>query len=446
MRIIIIGGVATGMSAAAKAIRLKKDVEIVIYEEKDTVSWGACGLPYYVGDFFQDPTTLIAKPIEKLQESGLDIKIRHKVTAVDFKSKKIEVINLTTEEHFEDSYDKLLIATGAKAIKPSVDGIDLKGVYFLKEYDDGLKLKERLLDKDIQKITIIGAGYIGLEIMEAVKHLNKKEIRIIQLGERVLQESFDSEITDIIHRRILEEKNIFLHLNEKLEKILNRDGKVIGIKTTKGEYESDIVIVATGIKPNTEFLKDSDLKIKENGAIEINDRGETNIKNVYSAGDCAIVYHKLKGDTYIPLATTANKLGRIIGENLVGGDKVFKGTLGSAAVKVLDLEVGRTGLSENEVKKLGIEYGIVFVKDKNQTNYYPGQEDIYIKLIYDKKKRNLLGGQIVGKKGAVLRVNTLAVAIYSNLTVEELGMMDFCYTPPFSRTWDIINVAGNIAK
>lgn len=435
------------MSAAAKASRIDKEAEIIIYEKGDIVSWGACGLPYYVGDFFQNQNNLIARPVEKFIEAGMNIKIKHEVIDVEPSKKEITVKNIVTGEIFKDNYDKLMVATGARAIIPPIKNISTKGVFTLKEFSDGINLKNHLLDETIQNIVIIGAGFIGVEAIEACINLKKSSIRVIQLDKRVLAESFDKEITDIMEEEIKNHSNVSLHLEESVLEIIENNGVVTGIKTNKGEYPADAVILATGVKPNTEFIKDKGVETLKNGALIIDKYGKTNIDSIYSAGDCATVYHSIKRENvYIPLATTANKIGRIVGENLAGKSIEFSGTLGSSAVKVLNLEAGRTGISENDAIKMGIDYKTVFIKDKNQTNYYPGQEDIFVKLIYDADTRVILGGQLIGKKGAVLRVDALAMAIYSKITVDELGMMDFCYAPPFARTWDILNVAGNVAK
>ena len=447
MKIIIVGGVAAGMSAAAKAERLNKEAEIVVYEKTEIVSWGACGLPYYVGDFYQDPNNMIARPVEKFIEAGMNIKIRHEVIGVDTEKKEITVKNLTTGEIFKDTYDKLMISTGAHAIMPPIKNLTAEGVHTLKDYTDGITFKEEMMKEENQEIIIVGAGYIGIEVVEAAKHLGKRNVRLIQLGDRVLMESFDKEITDVMEAEIRNHEGVHLHLEETVLEVIEKDGKAVGVKTNKGEYKADLIVIATGVKPNTAFLKDTGIEMLPNGALIIDKHGKTSIDSIYSAGDCATVYHLVrKENVFIPLATTANKIGRVVGENLAGVPTEFKGTLGSAAVKVMDLEAGRTGVTEREAANMGINYKTVFVKDKNQTNYYPGQEDIYIKLIYNKDTRVLLGAQVAGKKGAVLRVDALAAAIYSEMTVEEIGMMDFCYAPPFARTWDVMNVAGNVAK
>lgn len=447
MKIIIVGGVAAGMSAAAKAGRLDKEADIVIYEKTEIVSWGACGLPYYVGDFYKDPNNMIARPVEKFIESGMNIKIRHEVIGVDVEKKIVTIKNLNTEEIFTDSYDKLMIATGAHAIIPPIKNISSRGVYVLKDYTDGLILKSEMIKEKNKDIVVIGAGYIGIEMVEAAKHLGKKSIRLIHMGSRVLMDSFDKEITDVMESEIQSHEGVTLHLNETVLEIVEENGKVISVKTDKGEYKADLVVNATGVRPNTSFLKNTGIGMLPNGALIIDENGKTSVDSIYSAGDCATVYHLvIKENVYIPLATTANKIGRIVGENLAGVFTKFEGTLGSAAIKVIDMEAARTGITEEEAIKKGIKYKTSYVKDKNQTNQYPGQQDIYVKFVYCADTRVLLGAQIIGKKGAVLRVDALAVAIYAKLTVDQIGMMDFCYAPPFSRTWDVMNVAGNIAK
>lgn len=447
MKILIIGGVAAGMSAAAKASRLDPECQITIYEKTDIVSWGACGLPYYVGDFYQDPKNMIARPVEKFIEAGMDIRTFHEVMDLDPVKKEVTVKNLKNDEIFKDTYDKLMIATGASAIIPPIKNIDAKGVHTLKSFDDGITLKEEIKKEEYQNIVIIGAGYIGVEVIEAAKHLKKESIRVIQLGDRILMESFDKEITEVLEEELRSHKEVTLHLNEGVKEIVTQNGKVTGIITDKGEYPADLVVLATGVRPNTKFIQGKGIEMLPNGAVIVDEHGKTNIDSIYSAGDCATVFHRVKGeDVYIPLATTANKLGRVVGENLAGVKSIFKGTLGSAAIKVLDMEAGRTGISENEAKKMGIDYKTVFIKDKNHTNYYPGQSSIYVKLIYHSKSKVLLGAQIAGFSGAVLRVDALAVAIYAGLSVDEVGMMDFCYAPPFARTWDAMNIAGNAAK
>ena len=445
-KIIIIGGVAAGMSAAAKAKRLNPELEIVVYEKTDIVSWGACGLPYYVGDFYQDANIMIAREPEQFAKDGIVVKSLHEVIDIDITKKEVLVLNKKTGEKFYDSYDEVIVTTGASAIRPNIKNIDSENIFNLKDFRDGIELKKAMLKEENKKVIIIGAGYIGLEAGEAARHLNK-EVKIIQLSSRVLPGSFDKEITDLMEEELNNTENLDLHLEESVEEFIAKDGKVVGVKTNKGEYSADIVIVAIGVKPNTEFLKDKGFNMLRNGALIIDSKGRTNVEGVYAAGDCASVYHKVrKENVYIPLATTSNKIGRVVGEHLAGVEIEFAGTLGSAAIKVMNLEAGRTGITEEEAKELNIPYGSVFIEDANQTGYYPGQEDLFAKLIFHKETREVLGGQLIGKKGAVLRVDVLAAAIDKHMTIDELGMLDLCYAPPFALTWDTLNTLGNVAK
>ncbi|MBS4842922.1 MULTISPECIES: CoA-disulfide reductase [Clostridium] len=444
MRVIIIGGIAAGTSAAAKFRRLHKDAEIVIYEKNNIVSFGACGLPYFVGDFFEDSNSMIARTPEAFINSGVDVKTLHEVKRVDFENKKVIVKDLKGNEEFEDYYDKLMIATGASSIIPPIKNLDIENVHTLKSMEDGIRLKELFRDENNKNIAIIGAGFIGLEAVEAAKKYGKK-VSVFQLGDRILQDVFDKEITDLLEEE-LRSHNVDLYLQESVTEIIG-DKKVKKVKTSNREVEADVVIIATGVRPNTEFLKNSNLEMLPNGAIIVDNYGKTSIEDVYSAGDCATITQIITGEkAYVPLATGANKLGRIVGENLAGADIEFQGSLSSSCIKVMNMEAGRTGITESKAKALNLNYKTVFINDMNATNYYPGQSKIYIKLIYDSESKVILGGQVAGYKDAVQRVNVIAACIYGKLTTKELGMLDLCYAPPFARTWDALNVAGNVCK
>ncbi|MBS6184533.1 MAG: CoA-disulfide reductase [Clostridium celatum] len=444
MKVIIIGGIAAGMSAAAKFKRLSPKDDVIVYEKGDIVSFGACGLPYYVGDFFDDSREMIARTPEEFRESGVEIHTKHEVIDVDFSSKKLKVKNLITDEILEESYDKLMIASGARAIIPPIKNIDLENVVTLKSMDDGNKLRELMASDEYKKVAIIGAGFIGLEAVEAAKHRGK-EVTVIQLQDRVLQEVFDKDITDLLEEE-LRESGVNLLLSETVVELIG-DGKVSKVKTNKREIDADIVILATGVKPNTDFLKADEIKMLRNGAIVVDSYGRTSIEDVYSAGDCATINNLITGkEAYVPLATGANKLGRIVGENLAGQNNSFQGSMASSCIKVMNMEAARTGLSEKEVKNLGFDYKTKFITDMNQTSYYPGRERIYVKLIYDAHTKVIYGGQVAGYKDAVQRCNVIAACIYAKMTTDQLGMLDLCYSPPFARTWDVLNVAGNVSK
>ncbi len=444
MRVIIIGGVAAGMSAAAKLKRMKPETEVVVYEKTDIVSFGACGLPYYVGGFFDDSNNMIARSPEKFRETGIDLYTKHEVLSVDFNNKKIIVKDLENNREFEDSFDKMMIATGASAIIPPIKNINLENVHTLKSMEDGIKLRELMNKEENKRVAIIGAGFIGLEGVEAAKKQGK-EVSIFQLQDRILPGVFDKEITDVLEEEI-RKHNVDLHLDELVTE-LKGDKKVTHVVTNKGEVEADIVIISTGVRPNTSFLKDADIDMLPNGAIVVDEYGQTSIKDVYSAGDCATVPHIITGKpSYVPLATGANKLGRIVGENLAGASNSFQGSLGSSCLKVMNMEAARVGLSEEEAKNLGINYKAKFISDMNQTNYYPGRDKIYVKLVYDADTKVILGGQVCGYKDSVQRANVIAACVFAKMTTNQLGMLDLCYAPPFARTWDVLNVAGNVSK
>ncbi len=444
MRVVIVGAVAAGMSAAAKLKRMKPEYEVVVYEKTDVVSFGACGLPYFVGGFFDDANNMIARSPEKFRETGIDLNIFKEVVAVDTDAKKLTVKDIKTGETFEDSYDKLMIATGASSIIPPIKNVKLENVSTLKTMEDGIKVKELLSKKEINKVVIIGAGFIGLEAVEAAKKLGK-EVTVIQSTDRVLNQVFDKEITDVLEEEI-KAHGVNLRLEELAAEFVGKT-KVEKVITNKGEIEADLVIIATGVRPNTSFLKDTNIEMLGNGAIIVDEYGRTSVEDIYSAGDCATIKNIVTNeDMYVPLATGANKLGRIVGENLAGSNNAFQGSLGSSCIKVMSMEAAATGLTEGKAKSLGLNYKAKFISDFNQTNYYPGRDKIYVKLVYDAETKVILGGQVAGFKDSVQRANVIAAAIFSKMTTNQLGMLDLCYAPPFARTWDVLNVAGNVSK
>ena len=444
MNIVIIGGSAAGMSAAAKAKRMAKEANVIVLESSEIISFGACGLPYFVGDFFSDENFMIARTIEQMKKAGVDVRTGHQVLSVDAEAKNVEVKNVASGEVFNQPYDTLMIATGATVIKPPFYDKAYSNVFTLTKMADGLSLKALARKEEVKDVTIIGAGFIGIEVVEAMKKLGK-HVRLIQRSSRVLNRIYDERMTDLMQEELLSH-GVELVLNEAVQS-LDGSESITQVTTDKHSYRTDLVVIATGFRPNTAFLEDTGIKMLKNGAIIVNEKGETNLPDIYSAGDCATVPHIVTGkDVYLPLATGANKLGRVVGTNMVGGEARYPGSLGSSCVKVMGYEAARTGIDEAEAEAMGMEYSTVFIQDKSQTHYYPGQEDIYVKLVYEKKTKVILGGEILGKSGAALRIDPIAVAIKAKMTTEELGMMDFCYAPPISKTWDPLNVAGNAAK
>lgn len=443
MKVIIIGAVAAGMSAAAKLKRIKPDYEVIVYEKTNIVSFGACGLPYYVGGFFQDSNMMIAREKSKFIESGIDLRTFKEVIDVNADSKTLTIKDSLTEEIFTDKYDKLMIATGASSIMPSLNK-SYENLTTLKDMNDGLKLRELMNKEENNNIVILGAGFIGIETIEAAKKLNKN-IHLVGRSNRVLNKVFDKEITDLLEEE-LKKNNIHLHLGETVKEYVGNN-KITKVITNKSEIDTDLVVIAIGVKPNTSFLKNTNIDMLPNGAIIVDEGGRTSIKDVYSAGDCATIKNLVTNeDMYVPLATGANKLGRIVGENLSGMNSSFPGSLASSCIKVLDMEAAVTGLTEGKAKSLNIDYKTKCITNYNQTHYYPGREKLLVKLVYHAKTKVILGGQIAGYKDAVQRANVIATAITAGMTTDQLGMLDLCYAPPFATTWDVLNVAGNVSK
>lgn len=443
--VVIIGGVAAGMSCAAKLHRSADDVNITVYEKGENISYGACGLPYYIGDDIKELDSLIIKKPEDYDDERISIKIHHEVTEVKPDQKKVIVKDTESGKEFEKEYDELVITVGTSPILPPFVDLEMENVFKLRTIEDGKKIKEAALKDDVKNVIIVGGGYIGIELVESFYNLGKN-VSVINRSERIMG-SFDQEIREIILEE-LREKKVNLYLNDDVEDIIADDsGRVKSVKTSEGEYEADLVVVAIGVKPNTAFLKDTGIEMMDNGAIIIDEKMKTNLDNIYSAGDCASLYHRVLDELVnIPLATYANKEGRLLAEIIAGKDKTFKGGLGTSAIKVLDLEVSQTGLNEHQAEKSDFEFDTKFIKAKSHAGYYPGAEDLHVKIIFEKETERILGAQLVGKQGAALRINAMALAVENEMTLQELAYSDFAYAPPFSGTWDPVQVAANVAS
>lgn len=439
MNIIVLGGSAAGMSFAAKYKRNQPTNNVIVIEKRDYISFGACGLPYFVADKFSDTERMISRTPKQAIESGLDIRLNTEVIALNQKDKVVTVRHQNEEQSLH--YDQLIIATGARPIIPDLGQYYTKQVYTLTSMEDGIAVKKAMQDPSKPKIAIIGAGFIGLEMFDAAHDLGKN-VTLIERENHILSRQFSPEMIHNVEEAI-RQTGTNLQLNTEVNDITdNKDGYTI--TTNNGEITADLIILALGFKPNTEFVE---LPKMANGALLVDQFGATQDPNIYAVGDCATVHHlTLDKPVYIPLATTANKQARMMADKLSGKDTYLNGFLGSSSLKVLDYELASTGISQWLAKQHQLSVNTSVITDKNQTDYYPGQEDINIKLVYHPESNVLLGGEIVGKKGAVGRLNALAVAITAKMTTQQLGYIDFSYAPPFARTWDALNVAGNVAK
>lgn len=431
--IIVIGGSAAGMSFAAKYRRNKPEDNVLLFEAKDYISFGACGLPYYIQDQFDDQNTMIARTPSQAIDSGIDVRVNHRVSAINTETKKVTVKNIDYE------YDKLIIATGANPIVPPFAKIDNQQVFTLTTMQDGNLLKNKL-HSGIKHVTIIGAGFIGLEVMDAAKHLGL-EVTVVERSSSILSTQFDSAMLDVVETNI-NEHEIDLRLGTTVQEVI--PGERVTVKTDQGTIETDVVVVAIGFIPNSNLIT---VNKAINGAIIVDENGQTSIENVYAIGDCATTKNIVTGqDMYLPLATNANKFAKSLADHMAGMETEFSGMLGSSCLKVLDYDLARTGLNEVELADANIEYKQRIIKDKVHTNYYQGNEDIYIKLIYCPNTYKIFGAQIVGKKDVVARLNTIALAISAGVTTKQLAYTDFAYAPPFARTWEAINTAANVCK
>ncbi len=439
MKIVIIGGVAAGMSAAAKLGREMPDAQIVVFEKTHEVSYAGCGLPYYVSGENPDINKLRIRTVEQFRKSGIDVRLGHTVIGLDAKNKTIDIENESGV--IQESYDRLIITTGASPIVPPIPGKDLPGVFVLKTLQDAMQMREAL--EKVESVVIVGGGYIGLELVEAFVHQSKK-VTVIERLDRVLT-VFDPEFSEQAANHLIQ-KDVELRLSETVTEI-QKDGDDLIVVTDKGSKKAQLVVFAVGVRPNTAFLKNSGIEMIGNGAIIIDDQMKTNLEDVYSAGDCATVNHRVTGKMkYIPLATNANKQGKLIAEILAGKEKSYTMALGSAMIKILDLELAKTGIGESEAAEYDGELEHVTVTAGNHAHYYPGHGKVTIKLTVDSQSKVIVGAQLIGATGTALRVDPFVVAITANMTAGEFGSLDFGYAPPFASTWDVMHIAANAIK
>ncbi|AUD63820.1 hypothetical protein BK010_09545 [Tenericutes bacterium MO-XQ] len=441
MKTIIIGGVAAGMTAAAKLKRLDPNHTIHVYEKGYDLSYSGCGMPYYLGDIVTDEDKLVARYQEDFKKQDIDVFLSHEVISVDPKQKRVEVLNLETRQKFYDTYDYLVIGTGTTANRTHVDGSEEANLYVLNQLPDMRAIKPEVVSGRV--VAIIGGGYIGVEVAENLAHQGL-EVHIIQRGKQLLN-VYDFEVADKAKNE-LERIGVKIHLDEHLRAYQKEEDKTIVI-TDQAVYQVDFVIESIGVRPNTGFLKNTGIDMLRNGAILINDHCETSLPNVYAAGDCASYYHQIiKDNVFVPLGTHANKTGRIVAENIAGLDSSFPGIVGSNIIKVGDLAFAKTGLGIDESKRLNLDFDFVDITAKHQTSYYPGATDLYVRLVYEKKTGIIKGAQLVGEKGVADRINIMALAVTKNLTAAEFSELDFAYAPPFSPVWDPLLVAANQIK
>lgn len=437
MKIVVVGAVAAGTSVIAKARRNSEEVEIVAYTSGSDISYSGCGIPYYIGEDYIKRGNLTPRDAKWFESRfNMKLNINHKVLSVNPDLKKIEILNEITGEIFEDSYDKLVVTTGARPRKIDFDN---ENIFYIRDVETGDRLKKFIHETSPKKALIVGSGYIGLEMVENLVQRGI-EVTVIEMSSSIGR--VDSEIS-IYLEKYLAKKGVKLILNDKINNI-SEDGKIVS--TENGEtLEVDFIVAAVGVLPNVEFLKSSGIQLGKSGAIKVNKYLETNLKDIYAAGDCATTYSLLTGEeTYVPLGSTANKMGRILGDRLTGGNLEFKGILGTSIFKIFDMAFASTGLDEKEALEKGYSIEIIHNIKPNQTEYLETSREMVIKAIADRKNGKLLGVQMLGENGVDKRIDVFATLLTFGATVDQLFHLDLAYAPPFSTTKDPVNYTGMI--
>ncbi len=444
-RMVVIGGVAAGMSAASRAKRRNPDLEVIVLEKTEFISYGSCGLPYYISGLIDDHNKLVIIPPKVAREKrGIDVRLQHEAVEINTTEKTVRAVNRHNGQEVFFPYDKLVVATGAGASRPPIEGMGLKHVFVLRTLNDGVALKSYLKSGKPKRAVIVGGGYIGLEMAEAFS-AQGLQVTILEKLPSILGTT-DEEITTIVEAE-LERNQVALYKNANIVAFEgNASGEVTSVLMEDGHrFETDLILVATGIKPHVQFAEAAGIQLGPTGAIAVNEKQETNVPDVYAAGDCAEALHLVTGKpAYIPLGPTANKQGRVAGENAAGGFGIFKGIVGTSVFKTFDLEVARTGLTATEAEREGFSFVTSTITDKCCAGYYPGASPITIKLVMNQENGRLLGAQMVGNHGVSKRIDVFATALFKKMTVEEISQLDLSYAPPFAPVWDPILIAANI--
>lgn len=430
MKVLIIGGVAAGTKVAAKLKRDNFELDVTILTKSKDISYAGCGLPYYVGNVIQEANKLIVNTPDSFHKlTGVNVLVETEVTQVNPEEKYVEAICLKTQEKMRCEYDKLVIASGAEAVRPNIEGADLDNVFFMRTPEDAYVLRDAIETGNIKRAVIVGGGYVGLEIAE---NLNSQGVRavVIDMAKHILP-GFDEEFSEYVENH-LAEQGIPILTEIRLEAILG-DGKVEKIKTDRRAMKADAVILCVGIKANTEYLKDSDIDLMPNKTVKVNEYLETNVKDIYAVGDCATVINRVTNKPYwSPMGSTANIAGRIAAKNIAGKKKAYPGVLGTSVVKLPELNAGRTGLTEKEANENGYNAESVVTVVDDKVHYYPDASSFIVKMIADKDTKKLLGLQVLGKGQVDKMVDIAVAAITMGATLEDVENMDLAYAPPFS--------------
>ena len=445
MKIIIIGGVAGGMSAAARLRRLDEKSDIIVIEKSGYVSFANCGLPYYIGGVIKEKDSLLLETPSTLKEKfNLDVRVKSEAVSINREKKEIKIKNIETNDEYTESYDKLLISTGAKPFVPDIKGLEEAGYLTLRNIEDMEKISSCIDSDGYKNAVIIGGGFIGLETAENLKHKNIN-VTIIEKADQVMA-PLDPEMASFIHGEI-KRRNIALYLNSDITEISNSGKKKI-IKLKSGEVvETDIIIASIGVVPDSELAKNAGLKMSSKGAVEVDEYLKTSDSDIYAAGDVIEIRNAITGQkALVPLAGPANKQGRTAADNILGREEKYTGTIGTSIMKFFNMTAASTGINEKYLKKQDINYKSLFIIKADHAGYYPGASDIYFKILFEPETGKIYGAQAVGEKGADKKIDIIATAILGNISVYKLKDLETAYAPPFNSAKDIINYASYMAE
>jgi NADPH-dependent 2,4-dienoyl-CoA reductase/sulfur reductase-like enzyme len=446
-RLVVIGGDAAGMSAASQARRLRgpDDLEILAFERGPFTSFAACGIPYWIAGSIEERDRLIARPPEVFREKqDIDVRTRHEVVAIDIDARSVAVRDLEAGEEREHGYDQLLVATGATPVRPPVPGMDAPGVLGVQTLEHGQQVIDALADRDPKRVVVVGAGYIGIEMAEAMK-IRGLEVHVVDMAPQpmaTLDEEVGAKVADAMRGMGLE-----LHLGVPVEGVeTGADGWARAVVTAEGTLDADLVVLGTGTRPFSDLARDAGIPIGPSRGIVTDRRQRTPTEGVWAAGDCAETFHRVsKRPVSLALGTIANKQGRIAGLNLGGSYGAFPGVLGTAVTKVCEVEIARTGLGERAAREAGFEVVTATIDGTTRAHYYPGAKPLTIKVVAERGTGKLLGAQIVGEEGAAKRIDVFATALWNEMGVDDLLNVDLSYAPPFSPVWDPVLIAARKA-
>lgn len=448
-KILIVGGVAGGATAAARIRRLDETAEVIIFERSGFVSYANCGLPYYIGGVISDKEELTLQTPEMFRERfQIDVRVHHEVTAIHPERKTVTVKNLETGETFEESYDKLLLSPGARPVQPNLPGAGLENLFTLRTVEDTLRIRDYVVKNKPKSAVLAGGGYIGLEVAENLRELGM-DVTIVQRPNQLLN-PLDYEMACFVHAK-MREKGIRLMLGHSVEGFEKAGDQVNVLIKGEQPIKTDMVLLAIGVAPDTHLAKEAGLILGIKNSIVVNDRMETSAPDIYAVGDAVEVRHFVTGSkALISLAGPANKQGRIAADNICGGNSVYQGSQGSSVIKIFDMTVATTGINERTAKDAGIDCDKVYLSPSNHASYYPGGTMMTMKVLFEKNTYKLLGAQIVGYEGADKRIDVIATAMHAGMTALQLKDLDLAYAPPYSSAKDPVNMAGfmieNIAE